>query len=89
MHLTITDGSGLGNILLEVGAMEEITTPMGKMQALHMHQLHDQGAPGIDIWLANEYHMLPVRYTQTGSDGKISMELVIKEIRISGDQTVK
>ncbi len=89
MHLTVTDGSRLRNIQLEVGASEEIATPMGRLHVLHINQLHNAGEPWIEAWLAGDYHMLPVRYLQMGADGKISQELVIKEIHVSDDQPVK
>lgn len=89
LHLAITDGNKLENILLEVGMVEQIVTPMGKLQALHMHQLHDQGAPWMDIWLGSDYHMLPVKFQKMGPDGKIAEELAIKEISVSDDQPAK
>ena len=89
LRLAFTDGSKMDNIQLEVGMMEEIATPMGKLQALHLSQLHDQGAPWMDIWLGAEYHMLPVRFRKMEPDGKIAMEMVIKEIRVSDDQPKK
>lgn len=48
-----------------------------------------QGAPWMDIWLGTEYHMLPVRLQKIEPDGKIAMEMAIKEIRVSDDQPKK
>lgn len=89
LHLAVTDGNKLENILLEVGAVEEIATPMGKLRARHFHQMRDQDAPWMDIWLGSDYHMLPVKFRKTDADGKIVEEFVIKEIRVSDDQPTK
>ncbi|HEY5992969.1 MAG TPA: DUF3108 domain-containing protein [Gallionellaceae bacterium] len=89
LRLVITDGQQLKNIVVEVGMLEEIAAPMGSLQALHINQLHAPGEPWFDVWLASDYHLLPVRFLKTGADGKISEEWIIKEIRVSDDQQVK
>jgi hypothetical protein len=85
-RLAVTDGTRLEYIRLEVGAEEEIETPMGKLRARHFHQMPEQDPPWMDIWLSSDYHMLPVRFQKTGSDGRITEKYVIKEIVVSDDQ---
>lgn len=85
--LTLTDGKNIENIRLEVGLAEEITTPMGKLRALHLRKMHNPGTAGMDVWLGIDYHMLPVKFQQTEADGKISEEWVIQEIRVSDEQS--
>lgn len=89
ISLPITDGQKLVNIRLEVGAMEDITTPMGTLRALHLRTLHDEGVPSMEIWLGADYHMLPVKFQKQDAGGKVSEELIIKEIRVSDDQPGK
>jgi len=86
VSFVVTDGAEIKNILLEIGETEEIATPMGKLRALHLIQLHDQGTPGMAIWLGTDYRMLPVKFQKTGPDGRISEEWVVREIRVSDEQ---
>ncbi|MBI1174819.1 MAG: DUF3108 domain-containing protein [Sideroxydans sp.] len=83
--LAISNGKKLENYQLEVGAEEDIITPMGKIRALHLRKLHGPGEEGLEIWLGLEYRMLPVKFRQIERSGEIAGELVIKEIRISDE----
>ncbi len=87
--LALTDGPGLREIRLEVGETEKVATPMGTLSARHLHQLRDQDAPGMEIWLGADYRMLPVKLQKIQPDGRISEEWVVKEIRVSDEQPTK
>lgn len=87
--LTLTDGAKLESTRLEIGETEEISTPMGKVRALHLIQLRDPGAPGVAIWLGTDYRMLPVRFQKILPDGRISEEWLVKEIRVSDEQPTR
>lgn len=81
--LTISNGRNLENYRLEVGPVEDVITPMGKLRALHLSKLHKPGEEGLDIWLGLAYRMLPVKFEQIDRTGKIAGELKIREIRLS------
>lgn len=81
----ISNGKKLEKYHLEVIGQEDIITPMGKQPALHLSKLHAPGEEGLDIWLALNYRLLPIKFQQIDRAGKISGEIVIKEIRVSDE----
>jgi hypothetical protein len=81
--LTISNGKKLEHYQLEVGNVENINTPMGKLRALHLRKMRQPGEEGQEIWLGLEYRMLPVKFRQIDRSGKIVAEIVIREIRLS------
>ena len=81
--LTISNGKKLETYQLEVGKVEDVITPMGKLRALHLRKIHRPGEEGLEIWLGLEYRMLPVKFRQIDRSGKIAGELSIREIRLS------
>lgn len=87
--LALTDGAELREIRLEVGEIEDVATPMGTLRARHLHQLHDQGAPGMEIWLGTDYRMLPVKFQKIEPDGRVSEEWAVEEVRASDEQPTK
>lgn len=85
MPLRISNGKKLESYELEIGAMEEITTPLGKLRTLPLRKLHAQGEEGLDIWLGLEYRLLPVKVRQIDRNGQIAGEMVISDIRVSDE----
>lgn len=83
--LAISNGRKLDYYQLETGAEELIDTPMGKLRALHLTKIHKPGEEGLEVWLATEYRLLPVKLRQIERDGKVAGEIVIKEIRVSDE----
>ena len=83
--LPICDGAQLQQYQIEVGAKEDIATPMGKLRALHLRKMHTQGEAYFEIWLGLEYRLLPVKFSQVDSSGKVTEEFVISGIRAADD----
>ncbi len=81
--LTISNGKKLEKYELEIGREEEITTPLGKLRALHLRKLHLEGEEGFEIWLGLEYRMLPVKYRHLDRSGKVDGEALIAGIRVA------
>lgn len=81
--LAISNGKKLETYRLEVGAEEEIVTPMGKLRALHLTKMHGPNEEGLEIWLGMEYRLLPVKFRQIERNGDIAGEIAIKEIRVA------
>lgn len=87
--ISISDGTKLEQNRIEIGITEDISTPMGKLRALHLRKMHAQGEAYFEIWLGLEYSMLPVKFREVdGSDGIIE-ESVISDIRASDDNPPK
>lgn len=81
--LAISDGEQLAAYQIEIGAIEEITTPMGVLRARHLRQMHTQKEAYFEIWLAQEYRLLPVKFRQINSAGELLEEFVISDIRVN------
>lgn len=79
--LSISDGTQLNQCQVEIGAAEEIITPVGKLHALHLRKMHVQGEAYFEIWLGQEYRLLPVKIRWMDGSDRIIEEDVITDIR--------
>jgi hypothetical protein len=82
-RVPITTGSRFELYDIEVGAEQTIETPIGALRALPVKQLPAPGRESVEIWLAAEYHHLPVRIRHYDREGQFSGEQIVREIRIS------
>lgn len=85
ISMYISNGKKLERYELAVGKEEMIQTRLGRLRALPLHKVHAQGEEGLDIWLALEYRLLPVKLRMFDRNGQISGEMVISEIRVSDE----
>lgn len=83
--LTISNGRKLEKYELEIGQQEVIDTPMGKLRALHLRKLHNQGEEGLEIWLGLEYRLLPVKVRHLDRDGEVDGEALVTRIGVSDE----
>ncbi|MEO6421180.1 MAG: DUF3108 domain-containing protein, partial [Candidatus Nitrotoga sp.] len=83
--ISIATGKNLEKYELEIGAEEEVTTPMGKLRALPLRRLHSQGGDGMEVWLGLEYRLLPIKFRQIKRSGGLTLEVVISDIRVADD----
>lgn len=83
--LAVSDGVRLENFEVEIGKEEEISTPMGKLRALHLRKIHTQGEAYFEIWLGSEYRLLPVKFRQVDGSNEVSEEYVISDIRVADE----
>ncbi|MDX8378724.1 MAG: DUF3108 domain-containing protein [Gallionella sp.] len=83
MH--VSNGKKLENYDLEVGAEEQIITRMGKLRVLPLRKIHGAGEEGLEVWLALEYRLLPVKISQIDRKGEIAGQLVITKIQVSDE----
>ena len=67
---------------LDVFDEETIETPLGNVRALPVKQVRQTGSESIEVWLAAEYHYLPVRIRFIGRDGTPGGEQVATEISV-------
>ncbi|MGA9667083.1 MAG: DUF3108 domain-containing protein [Gallionella sp.] len=79
--LPIADGTQLRQEQIEIGVKEYITTPMGKLYALHLRRMHADREAYFEIWLGLEYRLLPLKFRQVDSSGRMTEEYVISDIR--------
>ncbi|RFC40539.1 MAG: Protein of unknown function (DUF3108) [Candidatus Nitrotoga sp. CP45] len=85
ISIAITTGKKLEKYELEIGAEEEIITPMGKLRALPLRRLHSQDGDGMEVWLGLEYRLLPIKFRQIKRSGGMVLEVVISDIRVADE----
>ncbi len=73
----------------EITANEEIETPLGRLLTVRLHKMHAPGEEGLDIWLAREYRLFPVKIRYFERNGDVAGEAVITDIRVSEEQGVR
>jgi hypothetical protein len=73
----------------EIAANEEIDTSLGKLLAVRLRKLHSANEEGLEIWLAREYRLFPVKIRQLEKNGEVSFEAVITDIRVSEEEGVR
>jgi hypothetical protein len=83
--LFISNGAQLEKYEIEIGRAEEISTPFGKMSALHLRKMHLQDEAYFEIWLGLEYRLLPVKFSQVDGSGQVIEEYIISDIRAKDD----
>jgi len=83
--LPVSDGTQLQQYQIEIGAKEEIDTPMGKLSTLHLRKMHARGEGYFEIWLGLEYRLLPVKFDLVDGSGNVTEELVISSIRAADE----
>lgn len=83
--LPISDAAQLRQYQIEIGAKEDIATPLGKLRALHLREMHTRKEAYFEIWLGLEYRLLPVRFRQVDSAGEVTEEFAISGIRAADE----
>jgi hypothetical protein len=82
-RVPITTGTRFEVYEIVVSGEERIETPLGTLRALPVRQLPRPGQESVEVWLAADYHHLPVRIRHFDREGSVSGEQVVSEIRVS------
>ncbi|MBI5918008.1 MAG: DUF3108 domain-containing protein [Nitrosomonadales bacterium] len=85
LPLAVTNGRKLERYQVEIGPEEEIMTPMGKLRTIALRKIHGPGEEGLNIWLALEYRLLPVKVIRINRNGEEDGAMLISEIRLSDE----
>lgn len=73
----------------EIAANEDIQTAMGKLHTVHLRKRHQPNEEGLEVWLALEYRLFPVKMRIIEKNGEISGEVVITDIRAEFEKDTK
>lgn len=82
LRVPVTSGKGFETYEVEVFPEEVIETPIGQLWAVPMKQLARPGKEHFEMWLAVQYHYLPVRIRHYDRKGAYSGEQIAVEIRV-------
>lgn len=80
-QLHITTGRKLDNYGYQSLGEETLETRLGPIKTLHIGQVRQQGEETTEIWLATEYHYLPVKIRFTDKQGGV-MEQTATAIKV-------
>ncbi|THF63223.1 DUF3108 domain-containing protein [Pseudothauera rhizosphaerae] len=81
-ELTVVSGRSAKPARLERVGEETVQLPIGRLDTLRLRAQAADGSMTIDIWLARNYGMLPVRIRMTDDDGEVLDQQAI-QLRLS------
>lgn len=81
VQMQVTNGRKLDSYAFWV-VEEALETPMGVLNTLHLGKHREEGEKDTEVWLATDYHYLPVKISQIDKDGD-GLVLLADEIAIT------
>lgn len=81
--MPFTRGRQLETTSFDVLPAESIDTPLGRLRAVPVIQVHETGHESLAVWLATEYRNLPIRIRFFNRDGELSGEQLVNAIQVS------
>lgn len=85
----VSNGKKIERYEFEVTANEDIHTAMGELHTVHLRKLHQPNEEGLEVWLALEYRLFPVKMRIIERNGEISGEILITDIRAEFEEEMK
>lgn len=82
LTMSIATGTRFETYDIDVLDEELIATPLGNLRTLPVKQQRRPGRESIEVWLAADYHYLPVRIRVIARDGSPGGEQIATEINI-------
>jgi hypothetical protein len=89
VEVSVSNGRKIERYAFEVAAEEKISTALGELLTVHLHKMHSPNEEGLDIWLAREYRLFPVKIQFIEKNGEVTGEAVITDIRVSEEEGVR
>ena len=80
VQMQVTNGRKLDSYAFWV-VEEALETPMGVLNTLHLGKHREEGEKDTEVWLATDYHYLPVKISQIDKDGD-GLVLLADEIEL-------
>lgn len=85
-HVAVTNGRKIERYAFDITIDQLIDTPLGKLQAVKLRKQHGPDEEGLEIWLAREYRLFPVKIHFIEKNGEVAAEALITDIRVSEEQ---
>ena len=83
LPVTISNGRKLEGYTLEIASGETISTALGDLHTVPLRKLHQPSESGLEIWLAMEYRLLPVKIRYFEPGGAAAATIIITELRVA------
>lgn len=84
--VSVSNGKKVERYDFEVIPDETIATALGNLLTVRLHKMHGPNEEGLDIWLAREYRLFPVKMRFFERNGDVAGEAVITDIRVSDEE---
>jgi hypothetical protein len=81
LEFPMTNGKKIEHYRYELAGHEQVDTPLGKLNTLHLVKHRERGENGIEVWLAADRHLFPVKVLFLENDGS-RIEQVITRLEI-------
>ena len=78
---SVCNGKKIERYDFEIATNETIHTALGDLQTVHLRKIHQPNEEGLEVWLALEYRLFPVKMRIIERNGEVSGEVVITDIR--------
>jgi len=75
----MTNGKKIEHYRYELVGQEQLDTPLGKLTTLHLAKQRERDENGIEVWLAADRHLFPVKVLFLEKDGS-KIEQVITQL---------
>lgn len=79
LEFHMTNGKKVEPYRYQLAGRETIDTPLGKLSTLHLAKQRDAGENAVDVWLAAERNLIPVKLVIVENDGS-KFEQVITQL---------
>jgi hypothetical protein len=87
--VSVCNGKNIDQYEFEIFPDEVIDTALGKLLTVRMSKVHPPNKEGLEIWLAREYRLFPVKIRYYERNGEVAGEAVITDIRVSEEEGVR
>ena len=81
LEFAFTNGKKIEPYRYELAGSETLDTPLGKLKTLHLVKHRERDENGVEVWLAADRHLVPVKVLILENDGS-KFEQVITQLTI-------
>jgi hypothetical protein len=84
----VSNGKKIEYYDFEISANEKTDTVLGELLTVRLRKMHGPNEEGLEIWLAREFRLFPVKMRFIEKNGEISGEAVITDMRVSPEEGI-
>ena len=81
LEFPMTNGRKIEHYRYELADVQAVDSALGKLETLHLVKHREAGENGIDVWLAADRHLFPVKVVFRENDGS-TIEQVITRLEV-------
>jgi hypothetical protein len=85
----VSNGKKIERYEFEIAADEDLHTALGDLHTVHLRKMHQPNEEGLEIWLALEYRLFPVKMRIIERSGEVSGEIVVTAIHAEFEEEPK